>query len=140
MRGSGFDRLSHGMCSRHEARHMPRLRLAPPRSNARFRVAVAELGCVRPMRNALRIIIVVSLLWIVLLSIAVSSRRRVLPDAVIPERLLLLASSEEFQHMSDRLVHTSRPNLIDWIPPVCILLVASFALFMSKRFGTKTLA
>ena len=46
MRGCGFDRLSHGMCSHHEARHMPRLRLAPLRAHARFRVAVAELGVV----------------------------------------------------------------------------------------------
>ena len=50
MRGCEFDRLSHGMCSRHETRHMPRLRLAPPRSHARPRVAVAELGVVR-LRN-----------------------------------------------------------------------------------------
>ena len=35
------------MCSRHEARHMPRLRLAPLRAHARSRVAVAELGVVR---------------------------------------------------------------------------------------------
>ena len=47
MRGSDFDRLSHGMCSRHEARHMPRLHLAPPCLHARSRVAVAELGVVR---------------------------------------------------------------------------------------------
>ena len=47
MRGSEFDRLSHGMCSRHETQHMPRLRLAPFRAHARFRVAVAELGVVR---------------------------------------------------------------------------------------------
>jgi len=46
MRGSEFDRLSHGMCSRHETQHMPRLRLAPLRAHARFRVAVAELGVV----------------------------------------------------------------------------------------------
>ena len=38
------------MCSRHEARHMPRLRLAPPCSRARSRVAVAELGVVRRLR------------------------------------------------------------------------------------------
>ena len=49
MGGWEFDRLSHGMCSRHEARHMPRLRLAPLCSHARFRVAVAELGVVRRM-------------------------------------------------------------------------------------------
>ena len=47
MRGCEFDRLSHGMCSRHETQHMPRLRLAPPCSHARSRVAVAELGVVR---------------------------------------------------------------------------------------------
>ena len=47
MRGCDFDRLSHGMCSRHETQHMPRLRLAPFRAHARFRVAVAELGVVR---------------------------------------------------------------------------------------------
>ncbi len=47
MRGSKFDRLSHGVCSRHEARHTPRLRLAPPCSHPRSQVAVAELGCVR---------------------------------------------------------------------------------------------
>ena len=47
MRGCDFDRLSHGMCSRHETQHMPRLRLAPSRAHARFRVAVAELGVVR---------------------------------------------------------------------------------------------
>ena len=35
------------MCSRHEAQHMPRLRLAPPCSHARSQVAVAELGFVR---------------------------------------------------------------------------------------------
>ena len=34
-------------CSRHETQHMPRLRLAPLRAHARFRVAVAELGAVR---------------------------------------------------------------------------------------------
>ena len=45
-RGCESDRLSHGMCSRHETRHMPRLRLAPLRGHARFRVAVAELGVV----------------------------------------------------------------------------------------------
>ena len=50
MRGCGFDRLSHGLCSRHETRHMPRLRLAPLCSHARFRVAVAELGVVRLIR------------------------------------------------------------------------------------------
>lgn len=47
MRGSEFDRLSHGMCSRHDTQHMPRLRLAPVRAHARFRVAVAELAVVR---------------------------------------------------------------------------------------------
>ena len=47
MRGCGFDRLSHGLCSRHETRHMPRLRLAPFRAHARFQVAVSELGVVR---------------------------------------------------------------------------------------------
>jgi len=46
MRGCDFDRLSHGMCSHHEAQHMPRLRLAPFRAPARSRVAVAELGVV----------------------------------------------------------------------------------------------
>ena len=49
MPGSDFDRLSHGRCSRHEARHLPRLRLAPPRPHARSQVAVAELGVVRPL-------------------------------------------------------------------------------------------
>ena len=52
MRGCEFDRLSHGMCSRHEARHMPRLRLAPLCSHALSQVAVAELGFVRPLMNA----------------------------------------------------------------------------------------
>ena len=53
MRGCGFDRLSHGLCSRHETRHMPRLRLAPPCSHARSRVAVAELGVVRRLATSL---------------------------------------------------------------------------------------
>ena len=35
------------MYSRHETRHMPRLRLAPPRTHARFRAAVTELGFIR---------------------------------------------------------------------------------------------
>jgi len=47
-RGSDFDRLSHGMCSRHETRHMPRLPLAPLRAHPRSRAAVAELLVVRP--------------------------------------------------------------------------------------------
>ena len=52
MRGSEFDRLSHGVCSRHEAHHTPRLRLAPPCSAARSRVAVAELEVVRRLRTS----------------------------------------------------------------------------------------
>ena len=51
MPGSDFDRLSHGRCSRHEARHLPRLRLAPPRPHARSQVAVAELGVVRRLQR-----------------------------------------------------------------------------------------
>lgn len=47
MRGSGTDRLSHGMCSRRQAQRMPRIRLAPFRAPARSWVAVAELGVVR---------------------------------------------------------------------------------------------
>lgn len=39
------------MCSRHEARHMPRLRLAPLRAHPRFRAAVAELLVVRRFRS-----------------------------------------------------------------------------------------
>ena len=50
MRGSDFDRLSHGRCSRREAQHLPRLRLAPPCSHARSQVTVAELGVVRRLR------------------------------------------------------------------------------------------
>ena len=46
-RGSGSDRRSHGMCSRRQAQHMPRLRLAPFRAPARSRIAVAELEVVR---------------------------------------------------------------------------------------------
>ena len=52
MRGSGSNRLSHGMCSRRQTRHMPRLRLAPFRAPARSRVAVAELGVVRRLRTS----------------------------------------------------------------------------------------
>jgi hypothetical protein len=50
MRGSDSDRLSHGMCSRRQAQHMPRLRLAPFRAPARSRVAATELGVVRRLR------------------------------------------------------------------------------------------
>ena len=52
MPGSDFDRLSHGLCSRHEARHRPRLRLAPLCSHARSRVAVAELLVVRRLHQS----------------------------------------------------------------------------------------
>ena len=74
MRGSDFDRLSHGLCSRHEAQHMPRLRLAPPCSRARSRVAVAELGVVRrhsriPM-NSRRIFTILFIFALSLLGIA----------------------------------------------------------------------
>src|SRR6266446_8119344 len=37
-----------GCAARHEARHSPRLRLAPPCSQPRSRSGVAELGVVRP--------------------------------------------------------------------------------------------
>ena len=54
MRGSKFDRLSHGRCSRHETQHLPRLRLAPVRAHPRFRAAVAELLVVRRRSRALQ--------------------------------------------------------------------------------------
>src|SRR6266446_1733736 len=59
MRGSGSDRLSHGMCSRRQTQHMPRLRLAPFRAPARSRLAVAELGVVRRryLKNMKRIVL-----------------------------------------------------------------------------------
>ena len=67
MRGADFDRLSHGRCSRREAQHLPRLRLAPPCSHARSQVAVAELRVVRrcsrtPMKTTL--ILILSLLCV----------------------------------------------------------------------------
>src|SRR5260221_7694525 len=40
-----------GCAARHEARHSPRLRLAPPCSQPRSRPGVAELGVVRRLRH-----------------------------------------------------------------------------------------
>src|SRR5207302_8637074 len=42
-----------GCAARHEARHSPRLRLAPPCSQPRPRPGVAELGVVRRLRTPL---------------------------------------------------------------------------------------
>src|SRR5438067_6841469 len=46
-RGCGPTGSVTGCAARHEARHSPRLRLAPPCSHARPRPGVAELGVVR---------------------------------------------------------------------------------------------
>src|SRR5947207_9193941 len=53
--GRGFSPIGPvtGCAPRHEARHSPRLRLAPPCSQPRPRPGVAELGVVRRLRTSL---------------------------------------------------------------------------------------
>ena len=69
MRGSHSTGSVTACAAHHEARHMPRLRLAPYRAHPRFRAAVAELGVVRRFcAHRMRTTLLVSSISMLLLS------------------------------------------------------------------------
>jgi hypothetical protein len=85
------------------------------------------------MKNALRLIIVVSVLWLVGLATLLSSAGgHVALDRVLPPSVLDATTPEERIFIAERLAKRSRPTLA-WIPPVCTLVLASYTLFAASR-------
>jgi hypothetical protein len=85
------------------------------------------------MKNALRLIIALSLFWIVALAIRHSVARHELLDVVLPARVLSATTPEERQEMTERLTASRRPSVFAWIPPAAILLLGSYALRAANK-------
>ena len=86
------------------------------------------------MKNALRLIIAIALLWIVGLMVRSSAGYgHILLDHVLPERVLAQTSADERITIAERLSHRGKPKVISWIAPVAILLLASYTLLAANR-------
>ncbi|HEX8281230.1 MAG TPA: hypothetical protein VF551_07625 [Chthoniobacterales bacterium] len=85
------------------------------------------------MKNALRLIIVTAVLWLLGLTMqsgAAGDASRL--DHVLPVALVQSITTEQQTHITDRLARLARPHPIEWIPPICVLLLASYALFAAR--------
>ena len=95
--------------------------------------AVADLVLVRPMLNAIRLIVALSLLWLVGMWISQSVPRHESVDAILPARVLAVATREERQQIAQRVTASQNPSVVGWVFPVAILLLGNYALFAAKK-------
>ena len=86
------------------------------------------------MKTALGLIIVMSLLWLLTLAMELpTAHGHLLVDRVLPARVVSLTTAEESAKIATRLGELGRTSSVAWIPPVCILLLASYALFVAGK-------
>ena len=86
------------------------------------------------MKNALRSIIVICVIWMA--GLAMRSTTAIgysLLDHVLPATLLSDTTAEERRHIADRLRGLQAPGYLSWIGPVSILLLSGFALWSANR-------
>ena len=86
------------------------------------------------MKTALCLIIAMSLLWMLTLALELpTAHGHLLVDRVLPARVVSLTTAEESAKIAGRLGELGRTSSISWVPPVCILLLASYALFAATK-------
>jgi hypothetical protein len=87
------------------------------------------------MKNALRLIIVLSFIWVAFLIVADTTARPESLDVVLPQRILTAATPDEREQITSRLTALHRPSVFSWIPPIGVLLLSSYALLALPREG-----
>lgn len=80
------------------------------------------------MKNSLRLIITLSLCWIIALVLLRSVAGPLLLDVILPPRVLTATTPEERQEIAERLRESSNPSVLLWVPPVAIMLLGIYAL------------
>src|SRR4051794_20394100 len=85
------------------------------------------------MLNAIRLIVALSLLWLVCLWISQSVLWHASVDAIVPPRVLAVATPEERQQITERVTASRYPSVVGWIFPVAMLLLGSYALVAAKK-------
>ena len=80
------------------------------------------------MKNSLRLIVTLSLCWIIVLVLLRSVAGPLLLDFILPPRVLTATTPVERQEIAERLRESSNPSVLLWILPVAILLLGIYAL------------
>jgi len=80
------------------------------------------------VKNSLRLIVTLSLCWIIVLVLLRSVAGPLLLDFILPPRVLTATTPVERQEIAERLRESSNPSVLLWILPVAILLLGIYAL------------
>jgi hypothetical protein len=89
------------------------------------------------MKNALRLLIVLGLVWMAGLELQQSLGPHFLLDRILPQRLLMLSTAEEREQMVKGLRTTHAPSGLSWIGACSVFLLSSYALWMANRNDRK---
>jgi hypothetical protein len=84
------------------------------------------------VQNILRIIIALSVVTLFGLAFWAEFSGHTLLDVVLPSRVLADTTAERNQ-IADRLTASHRPSFLTWVPPIGILLLSSYGLFLAKK-------